>query len=46
MAAGAFDTPLPRHVADRGYLKRLTQVYPMKRFGDPQGAGSGHGVSQ
>jgi NAD(P)-dependent dehydrogenase (short-subunit alcohol dehydrogenase family) len=41
VAPGAFDTPLLRHVAqgipDKDYLKRLTQVYPMKRFGDPRG---------
>jgi NAD(P)-dependent dehydrogenase (short-subunit alcohol dehydrogenase family) len=40
VAPGTFDTPLLRQVAqgipDKDYLKRLTQAYPMKRFGDPR----------
>src|SRR3546814_5475144 len=39
IAPGTFDTPLLRDVAagipDKGYMERLRQAYPMKRFGDP-----------
>lgn len=40
IAPGTFDTPLLRDVAagipDKGYMERLRQAYPMKRFGRPE----------
>ncbi|HWK37059.1 glucose 1-dehydrogenase [Sphingomonas sp.] len=40
IAPGTFDTPLLRDVAagipDKGYMERLRQAYPMKRFGQPE----------
>lgn len=40
VAPGTFDTPLLREVAkgipDKSYMKRLTDAYPMKRFGKPE----------
>jgi NAD(P)-dependent dehydrogenase (short-subunit alcohol dehydrogenase family) len=40
IAPGTFDTPLLRDVAagidDPGYMARLEQAYPMKRFGRPE----------
>jgi NAD(P)-dependent dehydrogenase (short-subunit alcohol dehydrogenase family) len=40
VAPGTFDTPLLRDVAagipDKGYMERLRQAYPMKRFGRPE----------
>ena len=40
VAPGTFDTPLLRQVAkgiaDPTYMKRLTDAYPMKRFGKPE----------
>lgn len=40
VAPGTFDTPLVQEafkgIQDKGYVKRLTDAYPMKRFGIPE----------
>ena len=40
VAPGTFDTPLlhevAKGIADPTYMKRLTEAYPMKRFGKPE----------